>query len=100
MLKKRIIPLLKIVGIDTKMIEKISDLGIDTAEELVALAATPGGLQGMAKYLGQNEQTVKKLVEDSKKKLPKELSHRWFQNTLHPNDGCQPSVPSLMALKV
>ena len=73
MLKKRIIPLLKIVGIDTKMIEKISDLGIDTAEELVALAATPGGLQGMAKYLGQNEQTVKKLVEDSKKKLPKEL---------------------------
>ncbi len=73
MLKKRILPLLKLVGIDPKIVKKVSNLGIDTAEELVALAATPDGIAGMAKYLKLNERAMKELVENAKQGMPKEL---------------------------
>jgi C1A family cysteine protease len=73
MLKKRILPLLDIVGIDKKIINKFSPLGIDTAEELVALAATPGGLEAVAKQLRLDTAAAEKIIKDAKKKLPKEM---------------------------
>ncbi len=76
MLKKRIMPLLKIVGIEPKIITKFSKLGIDSAEELVALAATPNGIKEITKFLGLDEQNVKKLVNNSKTKLPKDLQKK------------------------
>ncbi|WP_455392121.1 CFI-box-CTERM domain-containing protein [[Eubacterium] cellulosolvens] len=76
MLKQRIIPLVKMVGIEQKLIKEFSKLGIDSAEELVALAATPGGLDAVARYLGVDKGRAKKLVEDAKKKLPVELREK------------------------
>ncbi len=76
MVKQRIKPLLKIVGIDPKFIKTFSVLGIDSAEELVALAATPNGLQKLAKLLRLDEKTIKKMVESAKKSLPKELGEQ------------------------
>ena len=73
MLKQRILPLLDIIGIDTKYIKKLTDLGIDSAEELVALVATPGGQEKMAEYLGLDEDAFKSFVETAKKSLPKEI---------------------------
>lgn len=73
MLKQRILPLIKSVGIQPKIIDKFSNLGIDSAEELVALSATPVGLEGVAKYLGLDEQKAKKIIEDAKKRLPKDI---------------------------
>jgi hypothetical protein len=71
--KKRIFPLMKIMGIQPKMIKPFSKLGIDSAEELVGLSFTPLGLKGMAKHLDLDEKEVKKLVENAKQNLPKEL---------------------------
>ena len=73
MLKQRILRLSKIAGLDLGILTQFSDLGIDSAEELVALAATPGGLQRIAKFLGVDENTVKVLIETARKGLPAEL---------------------------
>jgi hypothetical protein len=74
MLKESIMPLLKLINIERNIIKKLLELGIDSTEELIALAATPNGLNEIAKYLSLDLQAVKTIIDDAKKKLPAELS--------------------------
>ena len=73
MLKESVMPLLKLIGIEPNVIKKFMALGIDSAEELIALAATPNGIDEIAKYLGLDLQAAKKIVNDAKNSLPSEL---------------------------
>jgi hypothetical protein len=66
-------PLLKVVGINPNIRKKFSAVGINSAEHLVALAATPGGIKGVAKYLNMDEQNARKVIETAKRTLPKKV---------------------------
>jgi C1A family cysteine protease len=76
MVKQRIFPLIKLVGFEPKLINKFSKYGIDSAEELVALAAIPGELSRVAKLLNLDEPAAKKIIDNAKLKLPKELREK------------------------
>ena len=72
-MKKRIKALKEISGFDQNIIKKFSKLGIDSAEELAALAVTQNGVQKISKFLGSDEHNVKKLIDSCRTNLPKEL---------------------------
>jgi C1A family cysteine protease len=76
MLKQRIFPIIKLIGIQQDIIKEFSKLGIDSAEELVALAATPENLDGLTKYLGVSEIELQEMVNEAKQKLPAELREK------------------------
>lgn len=76
MLKQRILELAKIMGVDQRIMDQLSSLGIDSAEELVALSATPNGMNAVAEFLGVDLEAAKKLVEDAKKKLPADVREK------------------------
>ncbi len=74
MAEKKGTALSSIQGFPAEVIQKLADLWITTAEELVSAAVQEGGLAGLVTYLGLPETEVSHLVDQAVAALPPGVS--------------------------
>lgn len=65
-------PLAGVTGWSAAQVERLAEVWITTAEQVVALAATPGGVTSLAEQLGLGERAVSELVEHAEAAVPPE----------------------------
>ncbi|HVN56050.1 MAG TPA: C1 family peptidase [Anaerolineaceae bacterium] len=74
MAEKKGIPLSEIDGFSPEVTQALAGLWITTAEELVAAASRPGGVEGLAEYLKLSTGDVVQLVDRAQAALPPGVS--------------------------
>ncbi|HET6510709.1 MAG TPA: hypothetical protein VFH43_00845 [Candidatus Kapabacteria bacterium] len=62
-------PLTAIPQLSTGALTRLQEIWVTTAEQLVATAATPGGLKSLADHLGVTEERMTEILEAAKKSL-------------------------------
>ncbi len=62
-------PLKDVPGWTTQHIERLAASWITTAEQVVALGGTPGGIRSLAEQLGVPEDEARRLLEAARAKL-------------------------------
>lgn len=65
-------PLAGVTGWSSEQVQRLAEVWITTAEQVVALAATPGGVTSLAQQLGTAEHTVDDLLERARAAVPPE----------------------------
>jgi hypothetical protein len=63
-------PLSKVPGWSKAYVDALAGYWINSAEQVVGIAATPKGIQTLAKHLGANEEQMRQLVERARAALP------------------------------
>lgn len=56
--------------LSTGALTRLQEIWVTTAEQLVATAATPGGLRSLADHLGVTEERMREILEAAKQSLP------------------------------
>ena len=62
-------PLHEVPGWSQEHVRRLAQAWITTAEQVVALSATPGGLQSLAEQLGVSEDEARRLVDTARTAL-------------------------------
>ena len=68
------IPLATVQGWPPEHVQILGNNWITTANQVVAIAATPSGVSHMAAQLGVNDREMKKLVDLARQALPSEVA--------------------------
>ena len=68
------VPLEKIAGIPVELADKLKQLWITSAEQVVATGSTPGGAAALADHLGVSETEVADLIARAREQLSPEIA--------------------------
>jgi len=68
------VPLEMIEGIPDELADKLKQLWITSAEQVVATGSTPGGTTALADHLGISEEEVADLIARARKQLSPEIA--------------------------